>query len=102
MPSLSAYVNTENTALAILAQKGFRTWGDEAACLYYAEKEGWDFAGASFVELLGTVAIYEFIAPSVYKEYWWKIDEPWLLDSVPKQAPDYTPVWKKRDPKQAD
>jgi hypothetical protein len=94
MPALSAYTNTENTALVILKDLGYRCWYDQEAERCCCEKDGWDFAADGFTELLGVVRIYEYHQPKEYREYWWKIDEPWLKDSVPTEAPDYTPVWK--------
>ena len=49
------------------------------------------------VQLLGVVAIHEFHRPQEFREYWWKIDEPRLYDSIPSTPPDYVPVWKKSD-----
>jgi hypothetical protein len=96
MPALYAYSNVENTALIILTEKGYRLWRDLESDLYYAEKDGWDFCAAGAVELLGVIGIYEYHNPKECQEYWWRIERPWLLDSLPKQAPSYTPVWEKK------
>ena len=95
MPTLAAYSNTENTALVILRDLGYRCWMTDKPELCWGEKDGWDFAADSFTELLGVVRIYEHHRPAKYKEYWWKIDEPWLLESVPTEPPEYTPVWER-------
>jgi hypothetical protein len=95
MPALSAYSNVENTSLIILKNKGFKVWYDEKMDLFNAELNGWDFMANSVTELLGLVAIFEYQKPGCYKEYWWKINAPWLIDDIPKTAPKYTPVWKK-------
>jgi hypothetical protein len=96
MPTLSAYANTENTSLVILKQKGYKVWYDEKIDMYGAEKDGWDFLANSATELVGVIGIYEYHgSPREYKEYWWKIDEPWLLRSVPKEKHDYTAIYEK-------
>jgi hypothetical protein len=92
MPALSAYINTENTALVILQRKGFRLWFNNAEGLYYAEKGGWDFSAQGATELLGVIAIFEHHVPSSYKEYWWKIDDPWLKDALPDRPHQYQSV----------
>lgn len=96
MPALSAYANTENTALIILKQKGYQYWYDEEMERYCCEKDGWDFTAEGATELLGVVAFFEHHQPKEYKEYWWKIDEPWLIQDVPKEPESYTPVWKRK------
>ncbi len=96
MPALSIYSNVENTALVILQRKGYRVWKDERSGLFMTEKNGWDFAGESATDLLAAVAIYEHHAPTEYQEYWWKIDDPFLYESVPTRRPDYRSVVEKR------
>ncbi len=97
MPALTAYANTENTALLILQEKGYTVWReDNLEMVGCVNADGWDFLANSLTELLGVVSIYEYHgSPDLYKEYWWRISEPWELDKLPCQAPDYTPVWKK-------
>jgi len=60
-----------------------------------AEKAGWDFTADDPVQLLGLISIYETQQPAEYREYWWKIDKPCLVDDIPNEPPDYTPVWKR-------
>ena len=97
MPALSAYANTENTSLVILKNKGYRTWYDESLDMYGCEKEGWDFLANSITELLGVVAIYEHHgSPNEFREYWWRIEEPWLIESVPKTKPTFKAVWDRK------
>ena len=93
MPSLFAYRNVENTALVLLGQRGYQCWCDPPADYCYAEKEGWDFRAGNWVELLGIVAIFETLKPEEYREYWWRINEPWLLDDVPLEPQPYNTVW---------
>ena len=96
MPALSCHTNVHNTALVILQRKGYRVWTKQDGCLICAEKDGWDFMADDPVQLLGVVAIYEFHQPSAHREYWWKINEPWLRDVVPDSPPDYVPVWNRK------
>ncbi len=96
MPALGYYTNVHNTALVILQRKGYRLWRDPGTDHLCAEKEGWDFMADDPVQLLGLVAIHEVKQPASFCEYWWKIDEPWLLDSVPETPPDYAPVWQQK------
>ncbi len=97
MPALSAYSNTENTALIILKELGYEYWYDESNEQCCCVKDGWDFFANSFTELLGVVKIFEYHSPTEYNDYWWKMDEPWLVDNVPKNAPKYKPVWKRNN-----
>ena len=97
MPALSAYSNTENTALSILFHKGYRVWLDSEEEAYYCEKDGWDFRAESKTELLGVVAIYEFHGcPKEFKEYWWKIDEPNIRERMCKEKPNFVPIYKQK------
>ena len=92
MPSLSSYPNVENTCLVILQQKGFRLWTDAARNHWFAERDGWDFMADSPIELLGLVAVFEFHRPTEPREYWWRLDQPTLIDSLPMNPPDSRPV----------
>jgi hypothetical protein len=96
MPALSYYTNVHNTALVILQQKGYRVWTRRDPERICAEKDGWDFMAHDPVQLLGVVAIHEFHRPREFREYWWKIDEPRLYDSIPSAPPDYVPVWERK------
>jgi hypothetical protein len=97
MPALSAYANTENTALVILRQKGYQVWYEEKLEMYGAEKNGWDFSANSITELLGVVSIYEHHgSPDLYREYWWKIDDPLLINNVATEKPNFVPVYQKK------
>jgi len=97
MPTLSAYSNTENTSLVILENKGYKVWVDEKIEMYGCEKNGWDFMANSITELLGVVSIYEYHgSPRKYKEYWWRINEPWLIESIPKEKHNYQSVLLKK------
>jgi hypothetical protein len=42
-----------DTALSILAQKGYQLWYIDSTKTYWAERDGWDFASDSPVGLLG-------------------------------------------------
>src|SRR5690242_8676305 len=92
MPALSEYTNVYGTALAILKEKGYQLWRD-ANDLYWAEKDGWDFASRSPCGLLGLIAIYEHRKPTEFDEYWWRKDEIDQLKDVPTSPPHpYAPV----------
>jgi len=95
MPALGAYTNVFNSALVILKRKGFRVWMQDDPASICAEKDGWDFMAEDPIQLLGLVSIYEAHQPSEFREYWWKIDEPWLIESVSNRRPRFIPVWKK-------
>ncbi len=92
MPAFSAYLNVWNTCLVILQQKGFRTWTDEEQNNFYAEKDGWDYIADDPIQLLGLVAIHEYHKPVSYKEYWWRITDPQLIESLPNMAPEFTSI----------
>ena len=96
MPALGYYTNVRNTALVILQRKGYRVWTEQNGDTICAEKDGWDFMADDSVQLLGLISIYEAQQPAVYREYWWRIDEPRLYDSIPNTPPDYVPVWKRK------
>ena len=94
MPALSIYSNVENTALVILDSKGYRVWKDASTNLLMAEKEGWDFCGESAVELLAAASIFEYHSPKEFKEYWWRIEAPDLLNDIPTAKPNFDSVVK--------
>ena len=95
MPALTAYSNTENTALVILQNKGYQIWFDAETETFWCEKDGWDFSASGATELLGAVAVLEYHEPAQFKEYWWRIREPWLLNNLPSEPEPFKPVWKK-------
>ncbi len=95
MPALSAAGNVENTALVLLERKGYQYWYRQEADLCFAEKDGWDFCANGWIELLGIVAIFETLKPEEYREYWWRIREPWLKNDLPVEPRSYVPVWRK-------
>jgi hypothetical protein len=95
MPALAAYTNVLNTSLVILEKKGFRVWSNEKQDQWFAEKNGWDFMADDPLYLLGLIAIFEHHKPSQYKDMWWELDKPNLIEKPAKLAPDYKPVWKK-------
>ena len=72
MPALSCYANVHDTAVALLERKGYQVWFDAETDLFFAEREGWDFAADDPVALLGVIAIYEATAPRGYEDYWWR------------------------------
>jgi len=95
MPALSAYLNVWNTCLVILQKKGYRTWTDQGENYFFAERNGWDFMADDPVQLLGLIAIFEHKNPQKHDEYWWKIEEPRLVESLPTSPPDYIPIYSR-------
>ncbi|HEY9475240.1 MAG TPA: hypothetical protein VIS06_15510 [Mycobacteriales bacterium] len=95
MPALGEYADVYDTAIAVLEQKGFTIWKDEAADMFCAQRDGWDFMGDSPISLLGLVAIYEHKNPTSYVEYWWRTAPTRASGSIPTTPPEYEPVWQK-------
>jgi len=94
MATLADHTNVFNTALLVLQQKGYQLWHDAESHIYYAEKDGWDFASSSPVGLLGVVAIYDFLQPQAWKEYWWRLSDETLYRRLPGSPPQpYEPVY---------
>lgn len=92
MPALSEYTNVYDTALEILSRKGFQLWYDPTSELYGAEKDGWDFLAESPCSLLGLITIYEYQAPSSYREYWWRQDSGTQHTDLPTSPRGYRSV----------
>lgn len=95
MPTLSEYANVHNTSLNILAEKGYQLWLDPETQLYFAEKDGWDFASDSPGGLLGMVTIFEYHQPSEYEEYWWRKNDQELFGKLPSAPKPYVHAWDK-------
>jgi hypothetical protein len=95
VPALGEYANVFDTALAVLEQKGYDVWKDEAADVFCAQRGGWDFTADSPISLLGLVAIYEHTRPQAYTEYWWRAVPAHGWRALPTTAPDYAPVWRR-------
>jgi hypothetical protein len=96
MPALSEYSNVYDTAVTLLQRKGFQVWCDRAAKLYYAERDGWDFASDTPVGLLGLVSIFEAANPTTYREYWWRLDQSAAAGTLPDEPTrPYEPVHEK-------
>jgi hypothetical protein len=92
MPLLYDYTNVYSTALTILRNKGFQVWRDPEGQLFWAERDGWDFASPTPTGLLGLIAIFEYQSPMVYKEYWWRERESTDYRDLPTApARQYTP-----------
>ena len=92
MPALSDYANVDNTALIMLNEMGYQTWYDQKMEMYGCEKDGWDFYAESATALLGCIKIYEYHNPKHYSEYWWRIEEPWIVQSQPEKPSPYVSV----------
>ncbi|MGI1679854.1 MAG: hypothetical protein K6L75_14020 [Cellvibrionaceae bacterium] len=92
MPTLSEYSNVYNSALILLTKKGYQSWYDSEAELFCAEKDGWDFMAESPCGLLGLVSMFEFIKPSKYEEYWWKLEGEDIYKNLPQKPNEYVSV----------
>lgn len=97
MPALSEYTNVYNTALLILQRKGYDLWYDEDTKCFCAQKDGWDFMSESPCGLLGLVSIFELKHPTEWREYWWREDGPRLYGHLPKVAPTYESIIKRKN-----
>jgi hypothetical protein len=91
VPALSDYSNVYGTALQVLQDKGYQIWFDPETNMFWAERDGWDFASESPCGLLGAVAIYEHRNPPKYQEYWWRKDEIDVLD-LPRAPSPYRSI----------
>jgi hypothetical protein len=95
MPALSQYSNVDDTAVALLKRKGYQVWRNDEHQLYYAERDGWDFAANDPVGLLGIIAIFETVSPTEFREYWWRDDSAagltYRLPTSPERQ--YRPVY---------
>lgn len=81
--SLGSHGNVYNTCLRILRKRGFklRVEGelDEEGCyptdaLWIAEKDDFSFKADNPIELLGLVAVYDYVQPTEVKPYWWNVE----------------------------
>lgn len=72
MPTLGEFVDVYGPALDLLEKKGFQFWFDEKADLFFAERDGLDFAAENPISLLGLMAIFEAEAPLQFHECWWR------------------------------
>jgi hypothetical protein len=88
MPTLSSYTNVHDTAIQLLRDEGFQVWRDKSAGLYFAERDGWDFAADDPVALLGVVAIFKHRRPVGYVEYWWRNESAKGASSSLPDAPE--------------
>ena|SRR5882762_5931268 len=96
MAALADHTNVFDTVISILEKKGYQIWYVGASCTYYAEKDGWDFASNSPVGLLGVVSIFEFLNPTVWAEYWWRMAPFGLHQELPDSPMrPYEPIYKR-------
>lgn len=97
MPALSEYANVYDTAVELLQRAGFQVWFNEKADLFCAERDGWDFMAESPVGLLGLVKMHEAIAPSGWREYWWKLATRVDAGRLPRKPRPYISVASRTD-----
>lgn len=92
MPALSEHVNVYNTALSVLTEKGFQVWTPDAGATVCAERGGWDFHADNPVSLLGVIAIFEHMHPSVFRDYWWRSTGELDYRNLPTRPRPYEPI----------
>lgn len=93
MPTLGDHSNVFDTAFAVMQRKGYRVWYEPDSCHWGAERDGWDFLAYSPTALLGLIAIHDFIQPTEFREYWWRIDDPNADSRNLPAKPEYQPVF---------
>lgn len=93
--SLGSNFNVYNTCLLIIQGKGFdlHVEGelDEDGCypsdlLWIAQKGDFIFKADNPIELLGLIAIYDHVQPTLDTPYWWRIDGKSIGDQLLQQA----------------
>jgi len=93
--SLTSHANVRNSCLHILHTRGYKLkaeaelmadgdWPTDAR--WTAEKDGFFFTADNPMELLGLVAIYDFVQPSKDVPYWWRLDCPDHWDNLMEEA----------------
>lgn len=92
---LSSHINVWNTCLLILRQRGFalRVEGELGAdgcyptdALWTAKKDGFYFCADNPIELLGLVAVYDYVRPREDLPYWWQVEGPDLYTELMEAA----------------
>lgn len=96
MPTLSEFANVYDSALDLLEKKGFQLWFDEKSDLFFAERNGWDFAAENPISLLGLAAIFEAEEPSQFHEYWWRRKGTEPRARLPREPVPYDSIMKPR------
>jgi hypothetical protein len=92
---LASNANVYNTCLRILRSRGFELEVSGEAesdgsypisCHWIARKDGFYFCGDNPIELLGLVAVYDHVRPSVDEPYWWAVEGPDLWTELKEAA----------------
>jgi hypothetical protein len=96
VPTISEFPNVYDSALDLLEKKGFQLWFDEKSDLFFAERNGWDFAAENPISLLGLVAIFEAEEPSQFHECWWRRKGIEPRAQLPKVPVPYDSIMKSR------
>jgi hypothetical protein len=80
---LGSHVNVYNTCLRILRARGFEleVSGEPepdgsypVVCQWIARKGDFYFCGDNPIELLGLVAVYDYVRPDEDRPYWWTVE----------------------------
>ena len=83
---LSSYPNVFNSCLVILQRKGYTLSYEKETDTWLAEISGFQFKADNPIELLGLAAIYEDRKPDTDSEYWWQINDPYLLGELDPES----------------
>ena len=82
---LASHCNVYNTCLRILRARGFEleVSGEPEAdgsypvnCQWIARKGQFYFCGDNPIELIGLIAVYDYVKPNEDESYWWKVEGP--------------------------
>ena len=82
---VASHINVHNTCLLILRKRGFELEikGESepdgsypVERFYVARRNGFYYCDYNPIELLGLVAIHDFIQPKEDCSYWWRIEGP--------------------------
>ena len=83
---LSSYPNVFNSCLVILQSKGFALSYEKETDSWLAEVNGFKFKADNPIELLGLATVYEDRKPQADSEYWWQINDPYLLGELDPES----------------
>ena len=92
---LASHLNVHNTCLLILKARGFtlEVSGDKDPeggypdrFFWKALKDNFYFCADNPIELIGLVAVYDYLKPSDDLDYWWRIDGADIYDELLEKA----------------
>ncbi len=92
---LASHGNVYNTCLRILRSRGFTLEVSGEAepdgsypvvCRWIARKDDFYFCGDNSIELLGLIAIYDYVRPQEDRPYWWAVEGPDVWSELMEMA----------------